>query len=93
METAEDWTDAVEAQRRQKDRYFAEDPRSPIPEDQRAAFDGLNYYPVDPDYRFEVALDVYDEPEVVVVGTSTDGEQEYLAWGSSPSRSAVSRSR
>jgi len=81
METAEDWTDAVEAQRRQKDRYFAEDPRSPIPEDQRAAFDGLNYYPVDPDYRFEVALDVYDEPEVVVVGTSTDGEQEYLAWG------------
>ena len=36
---------------------------------------------MDPAYRFEVELDEYDEPEPVTVGTSTDGEQEYLAWG------------
>ncbi|SEO68990.1 hypothetical protein SAMN05216388_10176 [Halorientalis persicus] len=81
MATAEDWIDDIEAQRRQKDRYFGEDPRSPIPEDERADFDGLDYFPVDPAYRFEVELEAYDEPERVVVGTSTDGEQEYLAWG------------
>ncbi|RXK46631.1 DUF1684 domain-containing protein [Halorientalis pallida] len=81
MDTNEDWIDDVEAQRRQKDRYFGEDHRSPIPEDERAAFDGLDYFAVDPAYRFEVELDAYDEPEPVVVGTSTDGEQEYLAWG------------
>ena len=81
MDTAEDWIDDIEAQRRQKDQYFGDDPRSPIPEDERGEFDGLDYYPVDPDYRFEVELDRYDDPEPVVVGTSTDGEQEYLAWG------------
>ncbi|WP_053948917.1 DUF1684 domain-containing protein [Halolamina sediminis] len=81
MSTTEDWIDEIETQRRQKDRYFGEDPRSPIPDEERAAFDGLNYYSVDRTYRFEVELDVYDEPEPVVVGTSTDGEQEYFAWG------------
>ena len=81
MTTNDDWIDDIEAQRRQKDRYFGEDPRSPIPADERTAFDGLNYFPVAPDYRFEVELDADDDPEPVTVGTSTDGEQEYLAWG------------
>jgi len=75
------WTEAIEAQRQHKDHYFGEDPRSPLPEAVQAEFDGLDYYPVDPDYRFEVELDRYDDPEPVTVGTSTDGEQEYLAWG------------
>jgi hypothetical protein len=76
-----DWTTAIEVQRERKDEYFAEDPRSPLPPDVRESFDGLDYYPVDPDYRFEVALDRHDDPDRVVVGTSTDGEQAYLAWG------------
>lgn len=81
MDTTDDWIDAIEAQRSQKDRYFREDPRTPVPEDERDDFEGLEYFPVDPDYRYEVELDRYDEPEPVVVGTSSDGEQEYLAWG------------
>ncbi|MFC4405966.1 DUF1684 domain-containing protein [Haloarchaeobius iranensis] len=75
------WAREVEAQRERKDEYFGEDQRSPLPPDVRAEFDGLDYYEVDPDYRFVVELEAYDEPEPVVVGTSTDGEQEYLAWG------------
>jgi len=75
------WQAQIEHEREQKDRYFGEDPRSPLPEAEQAAFDGLEYYPIDPDYRFELPLERYDEPEPVVVGTSTDGEQEYLAWG------------
>jgi uncharacterized protein (DUF1684 family) len=75
------WIEEIETQRQHKDHYFAEDPRSPIPDDERAEFDGLDYYPVDPDYRFVVELDAHDDPKPVTVGTSTDGEQEYLAWG------------
>jgi len=75
------WEDAVEAQRARKDEYFGEDPHSPLPPDVRERFDGLDYYEIDPDHRFVVELETYDEPEPVVVGTSTDGEQEYLAWG------------
>ncbi|MHB9285896.1 DUF1684 domain-containing protein [Halobacteriales archaeon Cl-PHB] len=76
-----DWADAIEAQRRRKDEYFGSDPHSPIPQDEREAFDGLDYYPVDADYRFEVDLDRHDDPDEVVVGTSTGGEQTYLEWG------------
>jgi len=78
---ATDWRAAVEQRREQKDRYFGENPRSPIPDDQRASFDGLNYFPLDEQYRFELPLDEHDDKERVTVATSTDGEQEYVRWG------------
>ncbi|SNZ03756.1 hypothetical protein SAMN06269185_0362 [Natronoarchaeum philippinense] len=76
---SDDWRSAIEHQREQKDSYFADDPRSPIPQDE--PFDGLSYFPIDEDYRFVVPLETYDDPETVIVGTSTDGEQEYHRWG------------
>lgn len=79
--STDDWRNEVETFRRQKDRYFAEDDHSPIPPDERETFDGLRYYPIDEAYRFVLPLDEHEEPEPVVVGTSTDGEQEYLRWG------------
>jgi uncharacterized protein (DUF1684 family) len=78
---AMDWQAHVEHERERKDEYFDEDHRSPLSPDEQAAFDGLNYYPVDPDYRYELALEDYDDPEQVTVGTSTEGEQEYFAVG------------
>ena len=48
-----DYESWVAAQRTSKDEYFARSPRSPIPEAERAAFDGLRHYPVDPELRFE----------------------------------------
>ena len=75
------WKEEIARQRERKEQYFGGDPRSPLPPDEREAFDGLNYYPIDESYRYELSLQEYDEPEPVVVGTSTDGEQEYLAWG------------
>jgi uncharacterized protein (DUF1684 family) len=81
MNTTESWRDQIREQRHQKDHYFGENPRSPLPAEEREAFEGLNYYPIDPDYRFEVELERYDDPDTVTVGTSTDGEQEYLEWG------------
>ncbi|MFC4541326.1 DUF1684 domain-containing protein [Halosolutus amylolyticus] len=76
-----DWRQAIETQRAEKDQYFGESRHSPLPPDEREEFDGLAYYPIDADYRFELPLERYDDPERVVVGTSTDGEREYLRWG------------
>jgi len=81
MSTTEDWRAEVEAQRERKDEYFATNERSPLSPDERAEFDGLAYYPVDPEYRFVVELDPDDECERVTVGTSTDGQREYVEWG------------
>jgi uncharacterized protein (DUF1684 family) len=75
------WREALQRQRERKDEYFGTDRHSPIPPDDRADFDGLEYFPIDEDYRFEVELDRHEEPEAVTVGTSTGGEQDYLRWG------------
>jgi uncharacterized protein (DUF1684 family) len=75
------WETRLREQREQKDEYFGDNPRSPIPPEERKSFDGLDYYPISTDYRFEVELEAYNHPESVTVGTSTDGEQEYLEWG------------
>ena len=48
-----DYVEAVEAFRAEKDAFFGSQPGSPIPANERAAFTGLPYYPVDPDLRFE----------------------------------------
>jgi uncharacterized protein (DUF1684 family) len=71
--TEEDYVGAVEAFRSEKDEFFRDEPSSPIPEDQRAAFEGLPYYPVDPSLRFEgLALEPYagNEPTAFQIPTS-----------------------
>ena len=76
-----DWTHAVERGRDEKDAYLGSNPHSPIPPDQREAFGGLPYYPLDPAFRFELPLREHDERERLTVGTSTDGERDYHRWG------------
>lgn len=72
-----DYVERVERQRREKDEFFTQHPRSPVPADERESFDGIPYYPVDPDLRFEAALVEHDEPERITVETTQDGEQVY----------------
>ena len=48
-----DYRTWVKSQRLSKDTYLKRSPRSPIPDDERATFGGLHYYPVDPAFRFE----------------------------------------
>lgn len=81
MSTADDYIQQVEARRAEKDEFFRQNQQSPIPPGRREGFDGLNYFPPDPDYRFELELDRRDDPETVTVETTMDGERDYLVWG------------
>ena len=66
---------AIEQDRARKDEYFRLEPDSPIPEEERDAFDGLPYYPVDLAYRLEgLTLSPYDGdgPESFDMPTSKD---------------------
>jgi uncharacterized protein len=70
------YPDAIAAFRADKDAFFAEDPRSPIPAAERATFNGLPYYPVDEDLIFDdLRLEPYtgDEPSDFRIPTS-DGQ-------------------
>lgn len=49
----ETYEEQVAGYRAAKDAFFRDSGSSPIPEDQRASFDGLPYYAIDPVYRFE----------------------------------------
>jgi hypothetical protein len=63
-------------QRAGKDDFFRQSPQSPIPQGDRPAFHGLNYYEPTADLVFTVPLDVVD-PEPVQVGTTTGEERTY----------------
>lgn len=67
---------AIDGFRSEKDAFFKSSSQSPIPADQRESFDGLPYYPVDPDLVFEgLVLEPYagDEPTSFQIPTS-DGK-------------------
>ncbi len=71
----------LEMFRRQKDEYFRTSPDSPIPDDQRASFAGLRYYPEKPALRLRLALDEFPDKEPIRMITSTGDVQNYLRWG------------
>src|SRR3990170_2575400 len=60
----------LEAERREKDRFFKEQPHSPIPWALRDGFAGLAYFPANPAYGIHVTLQRYPKPEPVVLATS-----------------------
>ncbi len=71
-----DYGDAVRSFRSDKDEFFGTNPRSPIPEAERAGFEGLPYFDVDEALRFDgLALEPYggSEPTSFAIPTS-DGK-------------------
>ncbi len=74
----DDWVERLRANRREKDRFFAEHRQSPIPPEERADFDGLDYFDPDPAYRVEATVERHDDPEPVELETSDDRTVRYL---------------
>jgi len=71
-----EYQDAVEGFRLDKDDFFKTHQASPIPEDERPAFEGLPYYPIDEDLVIEgLRLEPYagSEPSSFEIPTS-DGK-------------------
>jgi uncharacterized protein (DUF1684 family) len=71
-----DYATALAAFRAEKDEYFRSAHDSPIPHEEREAFDALPYFPPDEDLRFEgLTLEPYegDEPASFQIPTS-DGK-------------------
>jgi uncharacterized protein (DUF1684 family) len=68
-----DYVGAVQGYRAEKDAFFKTSPNSPVPPEERAAFEGLPYYPVNVDLVFEgLGLEPYegDEPANFEIPTS-----------------------
>lgn len=76
-----DYADRLREERRKKDEFFGEHPRSPVPQSERADFSGLNYYDPDPAYRVEAPLREHDDLEEIAVETTQDGVRTYRNVG------------
>lgn len=78
---ATDWIRELERDRMQKDMFLKSHPQSPIPPDHQAEFDGLEYYPFDPDYRFELELNEHAEKETLTMDYAGGGARDFVHWG------------
>jgi uncharacterized protein (DUF1684 family) len=77
----DEWAADLERERKQKDMFFLEHPKSPLSQSARETFDGLGYYEPDPAFRFTIPLRRADDPETVTVETTNDNTQTYERCG------------
>lgn len=65
-----------------KDEFFKSGhPQSPIPAAELSKFNGLNYYPPDPAYRFELVLHEHSKKETIKVEATKGEERVFIRWG------------
>lgn len=69
--------------RKRKDQAWKIDKESPLTEEQKKDFKGLNYFPPNPNLNFELELDknIPDVGEKVIIKTTGGDEQIYLKAG------------
>ena len=67
-------------ERQVKDAFF-KSVSSPLPADEREKFKGLDYYPVNPDLRFQVRLQRYSSPKAIRMATNTGEIRSGLLYG------------
>ncbi len=72
------YREQLRTNRAEKDDFFAEHPQSPIPPEDREAFDGLAYFTPDLDYRVAATVERHDDPDPVPMETTAGGEVRYL---------------
>jgi uncharacterized protein len=73
----------LEGFRQRKDQFFKEHENSPLTGEQKKTFEGLSYYPPNPDLSFTLELDTSGEGigDEITVGTSTGEPKQYLRSG------------
>jgi hypothetical protein len=71
------WRSELESHREEKDRIFSLADQSPIPEEDRDGFDGLEYFEPDPSYRVTATVTTHDEPETVELTVVNGDREEY----------------
>jgi uncharacterized protein len=67
--------------RAEKDAFFKNHFQSPLSQEQKRDFNGLNYFPEDEALRLEVKAELLNDSKPMLMQTSTGGAQEYIRYG------------
>ena len=73
--------DDLQAFRAEKDEFFAHYPDSPLTKEQKRLFQGLNYFPENPNLRLEVEVEQIPGQTEIEMQTSTGDVQVYRRFG------------
>jgi len=76
-----EWKERMGRERKEKDKFFLLHPQSPIPFEERKRFKGIDYYPLNSNYRFELELHEHKEKKIVKMAYTKGDEQDFLRWG------------
>jgi len=68
-------------ERQEKDRYFLANENSPLSGEEKSRFDGLQYFPVDLNYRFVATFHPYSSVDTIVMAAGKDHRRPFLRWG------------
>jgi len=72
---------SLEQFRKAKDDFFAQDQNSPLTPEQKDGFQGLSYFPENPDLRLETSIAPFPEQEKLQLPTTTGDIQTYTRYG------------
>jgi len=75
------WERLLEMARKEKDQFFASRRQSPLSLQGRRAFQGLAYWPPDPDYCFELELHDHEDRKVIEVADTSGRQRNLWRWG------------
>ena len=75
------WKRQIEEERAEKDWFFQKSWQSPLSSDDRKKLKGLDYFPIDPQYRFELELHEHEEKEQIKMAYTKGEEQDFIRWG------------
>lgn len=67
--------------RRSKDDFLAQDPHSPLTDNQKSGFNGLDYFPENTDLNILVKVDQFQEKAEIQMQTSTGDFQSFQRYG------------
>jgi uncharacterized protein (DUF1684 family) len=73
--------DQLKSFRAEEDSFIKSHPQSPLTHNQKSHFDGLNYFPENPDLRLEVNIEEFPQKDTLEMQTTTGGVQTYRRYG------------
>ncbi len=75
------WEQRLDNKRKGKDHFFKVHPQSPLSASDQDTFDGLAYFPLDPEFRFELELHEHPEKNTIQVGATHGQTRDLIRWG------------
>jgi len=73
--------DPLVEERRERDLAFKSGSESPLRDEDRSRFAGLDYFPINPELRFRAVLHRHPTPQTVRIGTNTAEQRYALRYG------------